>query len=223
MRIAVPLLNQRMLMVEETFPLSGKMRINVEPEKIGNFSQNQVRFYLKYSSFVVRVLKKPSFQKFLNWMLQKEKIEEQTVRAVHVKVLPLRRKNGKSIAGNCDTTRGRIRIYPKTIKFCQTFTQKFGRSTLLAYAGNRARAALIHELLHLKYIEDEKTVRELAKEYFCIFIQKKYAQSAHSFCIYTMIFNAKIRDEKAPSRVSYDPNIRLKLNETCLRASGVFK
>ena len=210
-------------MMEETFPLSGKMRINVEPEKIGAFSQNQVRFYLKYSSFVFRVLKKPSFQKFLNWMLKKERIEERAVRAVHVKVLPLRRKNGKSIAGNCDTVRGRIRIYPKTIKFCQTFTRKFGRNTLLAYAGNRARAALIHELLHLKYVEDEKTVRELAKEYFYIFIQKRYTQSTRSFCIYTMIFNAKFRGEKAHPCVSSAPNTRVKLNEACLRASGVFK
>ena len=45
------------------------------------------------------------------------------------------------------------------MKFCQIFkVQKFGLTTLLAYAGNRARAALIHELLHLKYIADEKTV-----------------------------------------------------------------
>ena len=94
-------------------------------------------------------------------MLQKEKIEDQTIRAVHVKLFPLRRKNGKGLAGNCDITRGKIRIYPKTLKFCQMFTQNFGKNTLLLYAGNRARAALIHELLHLKYVEDEKTVREL--------------------------------------------------------------
>jgi len=85
-----------MLMLEETFPLSSKIRISVDHEKLGKFSQNQVRFYLKYSSFVFRALRKPSFQKFLNWMLKKETIEEQTVRAVHVKVLPLR-KNGKGI------------------------------------------------------------------------------------------------------------------------------
>src|SRR3972149_12312152 len=140
-----------MLMLEETFPLSSKIRISVDHEKLGNFSQNQVRFYLKYSSFVFRALRRPSFQKFLHWMLKKERIKEQAVRAVHVKVLPLRRKNGNGIAGNCDATLGRIRIYPKTVKFCQIFKQKFGRNTLLVYAGNRARAALIHELLHLKY------------------------------------------------------------------------
>jgi hypothetical protein len=209
-------------MLEKTFPLSSKMRISVDHEKLENFSQNHVKFYLKYSSFVFRALKKPSFQKFLNWMLKKETIEEQTVSAVHVKVLPLR-KNGKGVAGNCNTARGRIRIYPKTMKFCQIFKQKFGLTTLLAYAGNRARAALIHELLHLKYIADEKTVRELAKDYFCIFTQKRYTQRARSLFIYTMIFNAKIHGKKAPPDGSNHPSIRSKLDETCLRASGVIK
>lgn len=212
-----------MLMLEKTFPLSSKMRISVDHEKLGNFSQSHVKFYLKYSSFVFKALKKPSFQRFLRWMLKKEKIEEPSVSAVQVKVLPFRRKNGKGVAGKCNTARGRIQIYPKTIKFCHVFKQKFGRNTLLVYAGNRARAALIHELLHLKYIEDEKTVRELAKDYFYIFTQKQPAQSVHSLFIYTMIFDAKISGKKAPPSGSNDPSTRLKLNETCLRASGVFK
>src|SRR3990170_3571559 len=180
-----------MLMLEENPSLSSKMRISCDHKKLANFSQNQVRFYLKYSSFVFKALQKPSFQKFLHWMLKKEKIEEQTVRAVHVKVLPLRKKNGNGIAGNCDTALGKIRIYPKTIKFCKVFTQKFGRNTLLVYAGNRARAALIHELLHLKYTEDEKTIRELTKDYFRIFTQKQSARNSLALCIYTMIFSAK--------------------------------
>src|SRR3989337_2923658 len=104
-----------MLMLDENPSLSNKMLISVDHKKLQRFSENQVRFYLKYSSFVFKALQKPSFQKFLHWMLKKEKIEEQTVRAVHVKVLPLRRKNGKGIAGNCDTTRGKIRIYPQTV------------------------------------------------------------------------------------------------------------
>jgi hypothetical protein len=210
-------------MLEKTCSFSNKMRISVDHKKLGSFSQNHIKFYLKYSSFVFRALRKPRFQKFLHWMLKKEKIEEQIVRAVHVKVLPLRRKNGKGIAGKCDTAGGRIRIYPKTLKFCQIFTQKFGRNTLLVYAGNRARAALIHELLHLKYIEDEKTVRELAKDYFGIFTQKQYTQRVHSLFISMMIFDAKISGKKAPPSDSNEPSVRLKLNETCLRASGVSK
>jgi hypothetical protein len=210
-------------MLEKTFLLSSKMRINADHEKLENFSQKHVKFYLKYSSFVFRALRKPSFQKFLHWMLKKEKIEAQAVKAVHVKVLPLRRKNGKGIAGKCDTARGRIQIYPKTMKFCQVFKQKFGRNSLLFYAGNRARAALIHEILHLKYAEDEKTVRELAQDYFFIFTEKQPAKSSKALRIYTLIFNSKLSGKKDSKSNSNDPDTRLKLNETCLRASGVFK
>jgi hypothetical protein len=212
-----------MRMLEKNFQLSSKMRISVDPAKLENFSQNNVNFYLKYSSFVFKVLKRPAFQKFLRWMLRKERIAEHSVSAVQVKVLPFVRKNGKGVAGKCNTARGRIRIYPKPIKFCQVFKQKFGRNTLLAYAGNRARAALIHELLHLKYAEDEKTVRELSKDYFGIFTQKQCSQSASSVFIYTMIFNARINDEKASSKSSNTLHTKLRLNETRLRASGVFK
>ena len=183
-------------MLEQNCQLSNKMRISADPKKLENLSQRHVKFYCKYSSFVFKALKKPSFQKFLIWMLKKEKIEEQKVNAVQIKVLPFRRKNGNGVAGECNAARGRIRIYPKTIKFCKIFKQKFGRNNLLTYAGNRARAALIHELLHLKYAKDEKTVRELAKEYFCIFTQKQSTQSARSLFIYTMIFNAKTSGKK---------------------------
>ena len=192
-------------MLEKTFPLSSKIRINADHERLENFSQNHVRFYLKYSSFVFRALRKPSFQKFLHWMLKKEKIEARAVRIVHIKVLPLKRKNGKGIAGKCNTARGRIKIYPKTLKFCQVFKQKFGRNSLLFYARNRARAALIHELLHLKYSTDEKTVRELAQDYFFTFTQKEPAQSSKALCIYTMIFNAKIIEKIIPLKVSTEP------------------
>lgn len=140
---------------------------------------------MKYSSFVFRTLRKLSFQKFLYWMLKEEKIEEQMVSAVQFNVLPLRGKKGKGIAGNCDAARGRIGIYPKTIKFYQIFTQKFGRNTLLLYAKNRARATIIYELLHLKSIEAERKVRELAKNIF--------ASSYKSNTLRVRIHSASIR------------------------------
>jgi hypothetical protein len=191
-----------MSLLKETSALSNKMKITVNLEKRENFSQNHFRFYMKYSSFVFRSLKRPSFQKFLSWMLRREKIDAQVVRVVHVKVFPLRRKNGKGLAGNCAPAEGKIRIYPKTLKFCRTFTQKFGKNTLLAYAANRARAALIHELLHLKYVGDEKTVRELAKEYFFVFIQKQFAQSSNKLWVCTLIFKAKTNEN--PSRQLFE-------------------
>jgi hypothetical protein len=165
--------------------------ISFDDEKFSGLSQNHLRFYAKYSSFVLKALRRPAFQIFLCWMLKIERIEEGAVRVVCVKVLPSRKKNGQGIAGKCDPARGRIGIYPKTIRFCQDFKQKFGGRTLFVYARNRARAALIHELLHLKYAKDEKTVRELSKDYFCIFTKKQSAENSQVACIYTMIFNPK--------------------------------
>lgn len=191
-----------MSMLENNFPLSKKMKINVDSQKLVSFSKNHVSFYLKYSYFALKALEKPSFQKFLRWMLKKEKMEEQIISAVQIKVLPFRRKNGNGVAGKCNTTQGRIRIYPKTIKFCQTFKQKFGRNNLLTYAGNRARAALIHEVLHLKYAKDEKKVRELAKAYFYIFKQKQSPQDARSHLIYRMIFNSKTLGMKLTAKTN---------------------
>jgi hypothetical protein len=168
--------------------------ISFDDEKFNGLSPNHLRFYEKYSSFVLKALRKPAFEKFLRWMLKRERIEEEAVRVVYVEVLPSRKKNGQGIAGKCDPARGRIGIYPKTIRFCQDFKQKFGRRPLFVYAGSRARAALIHELLHLKYAKEEKIVRKLSKDYFCVFTNKQSAENSQVACIYMMIFNPKSAD-----------------------------
>ena len=177
-------------MLEETHALSSKIKINAIVEKPENSAYDSAVFYMKYSSFVFKSLKRPSFQKFLQWMLRREKIEEQMIQAVDVNVFPVRRKNGRGLAGNCDISQGKIRIYPKTTTFCKAFKQKFGKTNLSMYVGSRARAALIHELLHLKYATDENKVRKLAKEYFFTFTRNKSTNSSQSLTIYTMIFRA---------------------------------
>ena len=208
--------------------LSGRMRISCDHENVEKFPQNHVRFYLKYSSFVFKALGKPSFQRFLRWMLRKESIEAEAVRTVQVEVLPLRRENGRTIAGKCDPIQGRILIYPKTVNFCKIFKQEFGRNTLLHYAVNRARAALIHEILHLKYNEDERTVRELSEEYFGKFKQKQPAKTPYEQYIYNMIFTATPAVDRlilkgktaGPGKAVRNEN---KLSITCLRASTAFR
>jgi hypothetical protein len=168
--------------------LSNKMKITIHPEKPENPSQKQVGFYMKYASFVLGTLRRPSFQKFLSWMLRKENIQEHMVKDVQVAVFPFKRKNGNGLAGHCNTNMGRIQIYPKTLKFCQELMQERGKDKFKSYAGSRARAALIHELLHLKYVNDEEKVRELTREYFAVFAQNRPAQNSHISGIYNMIF-----------------------------------
>ena len=211
-----------MLMLDNRF-LYGKIRIGLIPEELRAFSSNQVRFYRRYSTFVFKSLAKTSFQRFLSWMMTKEHIEKETIRVIQVKILPLRGKNGKGVAGKCNLTQGLIRIYPKTSRFCQLFRQKFGKKILHIYAKNRARAALIHELLHLKYVEDEKTVRELSQKYFRVFTKRLYSVKFHAFCIHTMVFSSRIGKEASSLSNSDQFVATTELGQTRLRASGVSK
>jgi hypothetical protein len=167
------------------------MRLSCDKKKLESFSENQMRFYLKYSKFVFKVLSKPSFQRYICWILRKESIDTQTIKTVDVSVLPLRGENGKTLAGKCNPTYGKIRIYPKTANFCKNLKRKFGRTILLHYAGNRARAALIHELLHLKYKEKEQIVRELCENYFRLFRRKQVGRTSSAKAICMMIFKTK--------------------------------
>jgi hypothetical protein len=74
------------------------------------------------------------------------------------------------------------------VKFCDAFRKEYGQYLLIEYAGNRARAILIHELLHLKYGSDEVEVRKLTKEYYFQLIKNEYANSSKALHICKLIF-----------------------------------
>jgi hypothetical protein len=122
-------------------------------------------------------------------MLSTENIEDKMINTVDIKVFPASRKNGYNIAGKCNIFKGDIRIYPKTSAFCDSFSKKFGKEILIAYVGNRARAALIHELLHLKYASDEQKVRELTEAYFSVYMKNQITKN--SSVLHGLIFNSK--------------------------------
>jgi hypothetical protein len=181
--------------------LSDRIAIAVHPEKLEKFSREHAGFYVNYASVVLRTLKRPLFQKFLHWMLRKENIEAQTVRKVEVRVLPFRRRNGNGLAGNCNTYIGKIRIYPKTLKFCQRLIQAFGKDGFASYVRIRARAALIHELLHLKYEKDERKVRELTKLYFSIFARNRVKKDLQVSHICNILFKAEATEKESCRRL----------------------
>ncbi len=148
---------------------SGKIRRVVNRQKVAKFSEN-LGFYAGYASFVSKALRKPRFQKFLRWIMRKEKIEENRVKDVQVRVFPFQKENGNGLAGRY-RGRGAIFIYPKKFKFCQKLIEEQGKEKALSYIKRRAQAALIHELLHVKYASDEEKVRKLTKKYFNIFAE----------------------------------------------------
>jgi hypothetical protein len=200
-----------MSMTEKLNLLARKIKITADPERIETPFHKHASFYLHYSSFVLKSLQKSSFQKFLGKMLRKENIQEHNITEVNIKVFPFRRENGKGLAGNCNTSQGKIQIFPKTMTFCRAFKQKFGKNTFIAYACSRARAALIHELLHLKYATNEKRVRELAKKYFFAFTRRKPFQERPPLFSYTMIFAATQTRPTSFLKINTTPTNQLKL------------
>ncbi len=165
--------------------ISGKIKISQSTEKELSFKNN--KFYSKYSRFIFKALGRYRFQEFLNSMLKLEDIDEKQVDSIKIALYPVHKRRGFGIAGTCNPFTGKIWIYPKTEKFCDAFSEKYGRDLLVMYAGNRARASLIHELLHLKYTSDEDTVRVLTRTYFSEYIRENDGQSG-SLSVYNLIF-----------------------------------
>jgi hypothetical protein len=176
-------------MLQQDYVLPGKIKIGQESNKTD--ATKHLSFYTSYSHFILKALKKSSFQEFLWFMLLTENIEQRNVSSVEIKVLPAPRKNGYNIVGKCNVSRGNISIYPKTFNYCFSLRKKYGKKYVFAFVGNRARAALMHELLHLKYVSDEKKVRELTDGYFSEYIKKQSNKNANLRSLHDLIFSSK--------------------------------
>ena len=105
-------------------------------------------------------------------MIKREKIKENMIKDIQVRVFPFQKENGNGLAGRYKS-KGEILIYPKNFEFCQDLARKYGKKKALSYIKNRAQAALIHEFLHAKYSSDEELVRKLTKKYFNIFAENQ--------------------------------------------------
>lgn len=162
--------------------LSGKIRGIIHPHKPTKPPET-LQFYKKYAAFVLKTLRNPRFQRFLKWIMRREKIKENKVQEVQVRVFPFQNENGNGLAGRYKSN-GQILIFPKRFDFCRGLMQEHGKEKALSYIKNRAQAALIHELLHIKYSSDEKKVRKLTKEYFNIFAEN----SENTYNLSRMLF-----------------------------------
>jgi len=161
--------------------LSSKIRVVSNPKKVENCPEKRLQFYTNYALTVSETLRKPLFQKFLDWILNLEKIEKGAVKDIQVRVFPFQKENGKFLAGRC-TDEGVIRIFPKRHGFLQKKVQIHKKEKVRFYLKSRAMATLIHEILHVKYEGAESKVRQLTRKYFSIFIrnQNPNTQNVHS-------------------------------------------
>ena len=149
--------------------------------------QENIGFYTNYAAFVLRVLRKPRFQNFLKWMMKREEIDDNMVEEVRVMILPYCKENGKSLVGKWDGE-GQISIYPKKAQLLRNLAKKFDARMARFYVKCRARAALIHEILHTKYRSNEDEVRRLTKKYFHIFLRNHKTENANKNVVFSILF-----------------------------------
>ena len=181
------LAKKSMLNKMQKLKLTSKIRMVANPQKVVKASERRLRFYTKYADFVLKTLKKPLFQKFLNWVIKRENIEGHMVKNIEVRVFPFKKENGKRLAGRWNS-KGEILIYPKRLDFFRKMMRNGKKETVYFYIKCRAMATLIHELLHVKYLDDENNVRELTRKYFNIFIQRQNTQNSNASGIQKMLF-----------------------------------
>ncbi len=147
--------------------LLDKIRIKSAPLKAKQSPKNQ-SFYKGYALLVKRTLRKPLFQGFLRWLLRRENIDKSLIDEVQIKVFPFQKGNGNTLAGKWNKHHG-ISIFPKSYEFYRELVEKHGNGVAHSYVKCRARATLIHEILHTKYSSDEERVRRLTKRYFTLY------------------------------------------------------
>ena len=136
--------------------------------KKGQKKDVNVEFYGNYANYVSNCLRKPIFQRFLKWVMKREKIQKGKIRNVQIRMFPTIEENGNFLIGKCNS-KGEVFLYPKKIGACKKKRQRISSECLLGYIQGRAMASLIHELLHLKYGSNEEKVKELTKKYYSIF------------------------------------------------------
>ncbi|MFA5365124.1 MAG: hypothetical protein WC325_08105 [Candidatus Bathyarchaeia archaeon] len=171
----------------DNLKLTNKIRVVPNLKKVERCPENRLDFYTDYALVVSETLKKPLFQKFLDALLKREEIENASVKDIQIRMFPFQNENGKFLAGRCNSE-GVIRIFPKRRMFFKRTLREHKNENAGCYLQNRAMAALIHEILHVKYESDESKVKQLTKKYFGIFVRHPAVRSQHMSNIQKMLF-----------------------------------
>jgi len=120
--------------------------------------------------------------------MKREKISKEEIKNVQIRMFPSIKNNGNPLIGKCNT-QGEIFLYPKRLEICIKKIKKIKPEGFKKYVEGRARASLIHEILHLKYESDENKVKKLTKKYFTIFHRNQYSKLSELTKYKEMIFN----------------------------------
>jgi len=172
--------------------LTSQMKILYRPPQQESLKPKQrtLQIYHRYAEHVLSALQHARFQRFLGWLLRHERIPWQQIQAIHIRTLPQTKTNGRHLNGTA-TSNGVITLYPPaTTKHPEGVAANQSKEFTLEYVRWRARATLIHELLHYKYLHRERRVRKLTRRYTRHYMQPTTHMMNR---VFTRIFRSKIR------------------------------
>ncbi|MBX5328576.1 MAG: hypothetical protein QHH18_07665 [Candidatus Bathyarchaeota archaeon] len=168
--------------------ISNKIKVTMVSQKFEGCPEKDIKFYRKYAAVAFKTLTNPLFQRFINWIILKENINEHMITTIQIRAFPFRKQNGNGLAGKFNK-KGKIVIYPKRLEFCKKLMQETEKENVYCYIKARARATLIHELLHVKYSNDEDKVRQLTRKYIRIFTRHRNSQDSNAKHILRTLFS----------------------------------
>jgi hypothetical protein len=139
--------------------------ITADARKAAIYTPHNVQAYERFAHLATQALKDPTYQRFLCRVITREQIVDTQIAHIHVKTFPHVKSNGRRLVGRSNGD-GEIALYPQRLRRIRTMRRRWGIEASRLYVKSRARAALLHELLHLKYRNREQTVRALTRRYF---------------------------------------------------------
>ena len=131
--------------------------------KKGQKKDANLEFYGNYANYVSNCLRKPIFQRFLTWVMKREKIQKEKIKNVQIRMFPLMKQNGNYLIGKCNS-KGEVFLYSEKLRAFRKKRKKISLKCLREYVRGRAMTSLIHELLHIKYRSSEQKVKDLTKK-----------------------------------------------------------
>jgi hypothetical protein len=176
--------------------LSCRMKILCAPRDQSPMKQQTLQWYTRYAEAVLKALRHSRFQQFLGALLRHEHISLRRIKAIHIRTFPRTKANGRHLNGTA-TSKGIIALYPPTMpKTVGDRNMHRSKGFSLTYVQWRARATLIHEILHYKYRHREHHVRQLAQQYTQRCMQPKTCAMKR---VFKRIFQTPIRPDRAGS------------------------
>jgi len=172
---------------------------NPPNELLSLFSESQRKFYSDYSEYVYSQLSRDDVQQFIHKVVTEEDIDLFKVEEIRIMRFPfgtsgaeLEHAKRKKIDiehgtyfGHCILALKRIDIYPpkfnsdltKNTAAKQFWDEEEMRYYFFCYEPVKT---LLHELLHIKYKEDENTVKRLSKKYMIYFERETKGEIKYS-------------------------------------------